>query len=159
MNSPGLTGNDTRFRSSQTGRVLALLLLACLCGCSTFNRDWRRAAVPADHENSIAGPWQGRWRSEVNGHRGGLRCLMVRESDSLCQARFRATYGSIFHFSYSVALVVQPHDVGWEFDGEADLGKLVGGAFYYEGRATRTNLISTYRSKSDHGVFELQRPK
>ena len=84
---------------------------------------------------------------------------MVRESDSRYQARFRATYANIFHFSYSVPLEVQPHDIGWEFDGEAALGKLAGGAYYYEGRATRTNLISTYKSKYDHGIFELQRPK
>jgi len=47
--------------------------------------------------------------------------------------------------------------MGWEFDGEADLGKLLG-MYYYEGRATQTNLASTYRSNDDLGTFEMERP-
>ena len=76
-----------------------------------------------------------------------------------CQARFRATYGGVFHFSYTVPLTLQPHDAGWELSGEANLGKLAGGAYYYEGRITPTNFTSTYRSKYDHGIFELHRPE
>ena len=140
-------------------KLIPLLLALSLCGCSTFNHDWRRAAVPPESQNSIEGPWEGRWRSDVKGHHGGLRCLIVRETNSLYQARFRAAYGGIFHFSYTVPLEVQPHYVGWEFNGEADLGKLAGGAYYCEGRATPTNLISTYRSASDHGIFDLKRTK
>jgi hypothetical protein len=83
---------------------------------------------------------------------------MTPESDSLCRARFRATYGRFLHFSYTARLEMQRHDMGWEFDGEADLGKL-GGVYYYEGRATTTNVISTYRSKYDRGMFEMERVK
>jgi hypothetical protein len=140
-------------------RAIGLLLLAFLCGCSSFNRDWRRASVPPQSENSIEGRWEGRWMSDANHHHGGLRCLMVWGTNSLYQARFRATYGGIFHFSYTVRLETQPHYAGWEFNGEADLGRLAGGVYYYEGRATPTNLISTYRSKSDHGILDLHRPK
>src|SRR6185436_7786366 len=118
--------------------AVALVLMACLCGCSTFNRDWKRAVVPPESESSMEGPWEGSWKSDVNGHRGGLRCLMAHETNSVYRARFRATYGSIFHFSYTVPLEVQPHFAGWEFSGEADLGKLAGGVYYYEGRATPT---------------------
>ena len=53
---------------------------------------------------------------------------------------------------------MHPHDIEWEFDGEANLGTMAGGSYYYEGRATTTNLVSTYRSKYDHGRFEMQRP-
>ena len=42
---------------------------------------------------------------------------------------------------------------------QADLGKLAGGVYYYEGRANATNLVSTYRSMKDHGRFELARPR
>ena len=82
---------------------------------------------------------------------------MTRESDERYQARFRATYGGIFRFSYTVPLSLQAHDVGWELSGEANLGKLAGGNYYYEGRITPTNFVSTYRSKGDHGNFELRR--
>jgi len=142
----------------QTRATLFLLAIA-LCGCSSFERDWRRATVPPASENSIEGRWEGTWKSDVNGHHGGLRCVMVHRTNSLYQAYFHATYHGIFHFSYTVPLEVQPHYGGWEFNGEADLGKLAGGAYYYEGRATPTNLLSTYRSKDDHGIFELKRPK
>ena len=84
---------------------------------------------------------------------------MEQEDNAHYQARFRATYGAIFHFGYTVPLEMQPHDIGWEFNGEANLGKLAGGIYYYEGRATPTNLFSTYRSSKDHGRFELGRPK
>ena len=134
--------------------ILALLL----CGCSSFNREWRRAAARPTSENSMEGRWEGTWSSDVNHHHGKLRCLMVHETNSVYQARFRATYASVFHFSYAVLLEVQPHFGGWEFSGEADLGKLAGGSYYYEGRATRTNFLSTYRSSGDHGVFAMKRP-
>src|SRR2546426_9820651 len=143
----------------QTARLVGLLLVICLCGCSTFNRDWRLAALRPGGQNSVEGAWEGRWLSEASGHHGRLRCLMERESGSLYQARFRATYGGVLRFSYTARLEVQPHDTGWEFNGEANLGKLAGGVYYYEGRATATNLISIYRSKHDHGRFELERPR
>ena len=155
----GYIGYMGRKRRGMLGlSAIGLLLVAWLCGCSTFNGDWRQAAVPLEPENSLAGRWEGRWTSEEGGHHGGLRCLMTRESDSSYQARFRATYGRLLHFGYTARLEMQRHDIGWEFDGEADLGKL-GGVYYYEGRATPTNLISTYRSKYDHGIFELKRLK
>src|SRR5437899_12462894 len=90
-------------------RTIAFFLLAFLCGCSSFNRDWRRAAVPAPSENSMEGRWEGRWTSDANHHHGGLRCLMVQESNSIYQARFRATYGKIFHFNYTARLETEPH--------------------------------------------------
>jgi hypothetical protein len=83
---------------------------------------------------------------------------MTPRTNSVYNARFRATFGGVFHFTYTAQFEFQPHDNGWEFDGEANLGKL-GGVYYYEGRATPTNLLSIYRSKYDHGKFEMQRPK
>jgi hypothetical protein len=136
----------------------AFLVAALLCGCSSFNRDWKRVAGQSQGENTPEGRWEGSWISEGNGHHGGLRCLLSSEEDSQYKARFRATWGGVFHFNYTARFELQPHDIGWEFDGEADLGKL-GGVYYYEGRATTTNMASTYRSKYDHGRFELNRPK
>jgi len=134
------------------------LLALWLCGCSTYNRDWQRASVPPASENSIEGPWEGRWTSDANHHHGRLRCLLTREEDSRYAAHFRATYLGFLRFSYTAHFEMQPHAIGWEFNGEADLGKMGGGVYYYEGRVTATNLVSTYRSKYDHGLFELERP-
>ena len=136
---------------------IAFLLLLAVCGCSSFNRDWRRAASQTTDPNLPQGRWEGSWDSDVTKHHGNLRCLMIADSNSVYRARFRATYGGILHFSYTARFEMQPHFDGWEFNGEADLGKLAGGMYYYEGRANSTNLLSTYRSKYDHGRFDLQR--
>jgi hypothetical protein len=137
---------------------MALLSLLLLCGCSSFNRDWRKAAHQSVAPDSIEGRWEGSWISDVNGHNGKLRCLLIPEEAGRYRARFRATYAKVLRFSYTVPLTFHEHDTGWEFNGEADLGKL-GGAYYCEGRASLTNLFSTYRSKYDHGRFELRRPE
>lgn len=137
----------------------ALLSLLLLCGCSSFNRDWRKAANHSVPPDSIEGRWEGSWISDVNGHNGKLRCLLTHEEDSRYRARFRATYWKVLRFSYAVPLEFHQQDTGWEFNGEADLGKLAGGVYHYEGRASVTNLHSTYRSKYDHGRFELRRPE
>ena len=138
--------------------AIPALLLVFGCGCSSFNRDWRRATAQPSPANSAAGPWDGTWLSDANGHHGKLRCLMTHETNDLYQARFHATFGGIFHFNYTAQFEMQPHNVvGWEFNGDANLGKL-GGTYYYEGRATATNLASTYKSKYDHGTFNLHRP-
>src|SRR5262245_27113820 len=119
-----------------------LLAAALLCGCSSFNRNWRRARAQAVPANSFEGRWEGRWGSEVNGHHGALRCLLTPATNSVYHARFRATYARILHFSYTVPLTAQPHFGGWEFNGEADLGKLAGGVYDYEGRISSTNFLS-----------------
>ena len=146
-------------RQGWFGATAGLCALLVLSGCSSFNRDWRQAATQPPVARSVEGRWEGRWVSEVNGHHGRLRCLLTRESDERCQARFRATYSGVFRFSYSVPLSLQAHDRGWEINGEADLGKLAGGSYYYEGRIALTNFTATYRSKYDHGRFELHRPE
>lgn len=138
---------------------LIALPLLLTCGCSTFNRDWKNAAQQPTPPNSVEGRWEGKWVSEVNGHNGKLRCLISREGDARCAARFHATYKTIFRFSYEVMLDIQPHYGGWEFNGEENLGKLAGGVYFYEGRASSTNFFSTYRSKYDHGIFEMRRPE
>jgi hypothetical protein len=140
-------------------RIALTLLALGLCGCSSFNRDWRSAETLPTSPHSIEGRWEGRWDSEANGHNGKLRCLMTRISDSEYRARFRATYARVLKFSYTAELRMQPHHEGWEFNGEADLGKLAGGVYYYEGRISSSNMFSTYRSKYDQGTFELQRPE
>ncbi len=137
----------------------ALLCFLLLCGCSTFNRDWRSAAKNPAPANSVEGRWEGRWLSDANGHTGALRCLVTRVDEAHCRARFHAIYGKVLRFTYTVPLTIQSHVDGWEFDGEENLGKLAGGVYYYEGRANATNFSSTYRSTYDHGTFEMHRPE
>lgn len=142
----------------QPGRIVATLVLALfVCGCSSFNREWRTAGQQPVTPDSLEGRWEGRWLSEANGHNGNLRCLISRQTNDTYAARFRASYLWVLRFSYTVPLTVEPQEGGWRFQGEADLGAAAGGVYHYAGNATRTNFHSTYRSPADHGVFEMNR--
>jgi hypothetical protein len=144
-----------------------LSALACLfaafwfTGCSTFERNWRAAEQTLERHDDLTGRWEGTWRSEVNGHNDQLRCLMTPLTNGLHAARFHAKYKKgIFRFSfgYSVPLQVRRANDVFRFEGEADLGWLAGGIYRCKGSATATNFFSTYRSKYDHGTFQMTRP-
>jgi len=138
--------------------ALALVLMAC--GCSSFNRDWKKAATAAP-TSDLAGRWSGTWRSEVNGHTDRLRCLMTPLTNGLLAARFQAKYHKgifRFTFSYTAQLSVTNRDGRSEFEGESNLGWYAGGVYRYRGSATGTNFFSKYDSKYDRGTFEMTRP-
>lgn len=134
------------------------LLMALLCGCSSFNRAWHKAGSAPAATDSIEGRWEGHWLSDANGHTGKLRCLLSRDADGEYTAWFRATYWKILRFSYRVPLQVEAHDGVWLFSGSEDLGSMAGGIYHYTGSATPTNFHSTYRSDYDHGIFQMSRP-
>jgi hypothetical protein len=131
----------------------------CVSGCSTFNYEWRREGRKPTPANDITGRWEGSWLSKANGHNGALRCLVWRETNDVLRARFYSTYDGWLHFGYTAFLHPHPGTHGVAFDGEADLGKLAGGVYKYSGHATPTNFFSTYKSKYDHGTFQMTRPE
>ena len=135
----------------------ALFLGGMASGCSTFNREWKAAAVAADPANDISGRWQGSWLSDANQHTGKLRCLVTKLDNHKYRARYHAIYWKILRFSYTVDLNAEERMGRYEFKGSADLGKLAGGVYSYEGHATPTNFFSTYLSKYDHGTFQMTR--
>ncbi|MBL9168303.1 MAG: hypothetical protein JNN07_11225 [Verrucomicrobiales bacterium] len=142
-----------------SGRHLACCLLLILgSGCSSFNRHWKEAAQNPSSSPGLVGAWDGTWVSEASGHQGRLRCLIQQQSATHYQAWFRANYARIFNVGYKVSLQVRSTEDRQVFQGEANLGSLVGGVYTYEGYATATNLFSTYRCRIDHGRFELNRP-
>src|SRR3954469_15756454 len=131
----------------------------CVTGCSTFNYEWRREAKKPTPTNDVTGRWEGTWLSKANGHNGALRCLIWRETNDVLRARYYSTYGGWLHFGYTSFLRPHPGTNGVAFDGETDLGKLAGGVYKYSGYATPTNFFSTYKSKYDHGTFQMTRPE
>jgi len=156
-----------RSKSSPTNRArrlraLAWLVATCaLAGCSTFERDWRDARETPRFQDDMAGRWEGTWRSDRNGHNDQLRAVIATGSNGVYSTQFHAKYKiGIFRFSfgYTVPLQVERTNDTYRFQSEADLGWLGGGVYRYEGAATGTNFFSTYRSKYDHGKFEMRRP-
>jgi hypothetical protein len=139
-----------------------ILAALAISGCSSFNRAWESAGkTRSETGHPIDGRWQGTWLSDANGHTDELRCLITPLSNDVHTARFHARYKigfCRFSFGYSVPLRVQPTNNAFRFDGESNLGWLAGGTYRYEGTATATNFTSTYRSKYDHGTFQMKRP-
>lgn len=132
-----------------------------LCGCSTFNYEWRQAAKKPVPTNDITGPWEGRWISQANGHHDALRALITAVDTNHYDVKFHAAYKKwiTVHFGYTVRMETKPsHDGVVAFHGSENLGKLAGGVYTYDGHADPTNFFSTYKSKYDRGTFEMQRP-
>lgn len=136
-----------------------LAVIAFVTGCSTFDRDWKRAATaPAP---GMSGRWTGHWHSDVNGHNDELRCIITPLADGHLSARYHARYKrGIFRFSfgYTVPLVVTNFNGRYDFSGESNLGWYAGGIYRYRGSASATNFTSAYDSKYDRGTFEMHRP-
>jgi len=139
-------------------KILPWLGLALLSfGCSSFHRDWRAAAHrPAV---GIQGRWEGKWQSDSPKHYGRLRCLLTKIDSEKYEALFHAKYRKILGFGYTAIFVGTNANETFSFAGEADLGKLAGGIYRYEGTISPTNFFSTYKSKYDNGTFRMGRPE
>lgn len=162
------------------GALLLPLLLAAASGCA-FDRKWKHlsaaAAERADladasRADPLAGRWVGTWHSERNNHRGKLRAILtparpgaaVAAADAAdaapaaYRADFDATYLGLLRFGYSMTLAARREGDVIHFHGEENLGRLAGGVYRYEGTADGRTFDCTYRSKSDHGKFQMTRP-
>ena len=139
-------------------RIIIPSVALLLTGCSSFNRDWRAAANYPAPAGDLQGAWTGVWVSETTHHTDKLRCLITKTEAAIYQARFRAKYRHVLTFNYTVPLTVERVSDGFAFKGEADLGKLAGGVYHYEGHANQTDFFSTYSSRYDHGTFQMHRP-
>ncbi|MCI0535396.1 MAG: hypothetical protein L0Z50_09210, partial [Verrucomicrobiales bacterium] len=122
-----------------------LLLAACFSGCSTFHREWKQAAGPPPADD-ISGRWEGAWKSEATGHEGALRCVVTKESPERYRFLYRATWKKVLHGTYVVLQDVRREGNAFKMHGAAELGKLYGGRYEYDGQATPTSFFSTYRA-------------
>ena len=129
-----------------------------LTGCSSFHKEWKAAMNRPVPTNSIEGPWAGDWRSDKNGHHGSLRCVVTKTSETAYRAHFRAHFWKIFRYTYAATLNGTETNGVVALRGEANLGKLAGGVYKYEGKATPTDFQSNYESKYDHGHYQMARP-
>lgn len=152
--------------------VVALGLSSCSIG---YNREWTKAKqeAAAHPPKDMSGPWVGTWRSDKNGHHGDLRCIVsVVGKDGYGEGndphRFHIGQTNRFHYhatfmkflsaTYDVThQIFRSHDQ-FTFSGDQALYGKGSGLYHYEGKATPQTFHATFRSESDHGVFEMKRP-
>jgi hypothetical protein len=136
--------------------LVAGLLLVLLAGCTTFDARYEAALVNRA-QAGVEGAWAGRWQSET-GHGGDrLRAVVTQREPQKLHVIFRAHFWGIFDIDEVVDLnVTSTNPV--RASGEANLGYLKGGVYSYEATITPVKFDATYKSKYDHGVFNLSRP-
>ena len=133
--------------------------LFLLGGCGHFQREWREAGKAESPSSPVAGRWEGRWQSDSPGHGGNLKCVVTETAEHRYRAHFHATYKGILRFTYVAELHGGPSNNVVFFSGTADLGKLAGGVYKYDGSADGTNYLSRYDSSYDKGSFKMARPR
>lgn len=132
--------------------VVGLVLGA---GCSTFDRDFEVALLHGPYTD-FTGPWEGRWKSDVSGHDGKLRCLLSETGVNAYHARFRANWGGIFVFNQDLPLKASLEAGGASFTGSVHLP--FHGAYDWTGRIVGDTFTAEYRTDKDKGTFSLSRP-
>lgn len=140
--------------------ILTGWIIALGTGCSGFHRAWRQEATtnPGYPPSMIEGAWEGEWISDSNGHHGRLRCLLTENEDGTYTTWYHAKYLKFLSFAYAVEVNSNPTDKGYSLSGEADLGKLAGGMYHYEGTISDGHFKASYESKYDDGTFRMTRP-
>lgn len=136
-------------------RNLGHTLAALTTNCPNFKQAWRTADEQSRSGGALEGRWEGEWVSQGNGHRGALRCVLVQLDNTRYRATFHARYARLLRVCYSVELSARPAGQGVALKGEADLGRLAGGVYTYEGQADGGQLQCSYGCRYDHGTFSL----
>lgn len=137
-----------------------------LTSCGSFQGAWRNA-LSTPPPDALQGPWEGEWRSEVNGHRGKLRCVIRAEpgeageeaGDEGNEAAFHywarwAVFSGDFRGRYPVERLGEGH---WRFQGSSDLGWL-GGVYTHRGEVRDGEFRAVYEGSHDRGTMLMRRP-
>jgi len=132
--------------------------------CSKFTGDFQTAAknfkpkaVPA----TAAGPWKGTWKSEVNGHKGPLWCLISKDQKdpALWNFRYRAGWGILKFGDYTHPVKTKLTAKGeLPLNDEMTLPKNFG-TYKVNGTVTPTTFNVRFNGNGDKGTMTLTRPE
>ncbi|MCF7733007.1 MAG: hypothetical protein K9N23_15065 [Akkermansiaceae bacterium] len=147
------------FRLPPLAAALAFILSSC--GTGSYSRGFKTATDAMVRPPATAeGPWQGSWKSAVNGHHGPLWCIVRPAPDrpGHYDFRYRAGWGILRFGDYTHTMPARPaSDGSMKLSGRMSLpGGL--GTYRVEGRLTRDTFEAGYRSTGDHGTMSLRRP-
>lgn len=147
--------------------LIAVSLSSCAGpGFSIAYRDSVTSYRTAENKSPLAGPWEGYWKSDVNGHTGNLRAIATPTPSAACASdgaehysfRYHATWASVLSGGYTSDHLVK-RDADGSYGVRAEKTIPLIGLYSSEGRVVGDQFESSYRSKSDHGVYVLKRPE
>ena len=151
--------SENRRPVSRLALATVALTLLWSSGCSAlsgFHRDFNSPCSCANGEG-LAGCWEGCWESHCTGHHGKLQAIITQVDETHYCARFHGTFFKFLPFEYYMLLTATPDAERYALAGQKDLGKLAGGVYRYQGRATSTDFLANYTSCKDRGVFVMRR--
>lgn len=131
-------------------RLLLLAIAAMLIAQSSL--------VAGEHcvsETDLSGKWKGSWRSEKSNHEGKLRAKLVRRDANHYRATFSGTFMRILPFRYAVTFQAVEQDGNVYLSGSRRLPMF--GAFHFDAESDGSHFHAFYRSRNDHGTFQLYR--
>ena len=142
-------------------RWLAALPLLLLISCSGYQRDFHRATQEFQQNQSPKGPWNGTWKSEVNGHHGPLWCLVSQDPNSqqTWHFRYRAGWGLLKFGDYThrVTTSLRPNG-SLPLNASMTLPSNLG-TYTVKGQITPTEFTVRYEGNHDKGTMTLTRPQ
>ncbi len=104
----------------------------------------------------LAGQWRGNWKSCKSGHRGKLNAQFYRLDEMHVRAKFTGSFAKVIPFRYRPVLTIAHEEPGLMIlEGNKKL-PLVGN-FYYTATVSATGFSATYRSRRDHGIWQMSR--
>jgi hypothetical protein len=131
--------------------VLGLSVLLSLCGCQSFESDWR--AAPTSPADNLTGRWIGTWQNTNNTHSGPLRAVLWQRDTNRFDARFHAGWGKRSG-SFRTKLRGHWQDGTFHFTGKQRIFLV---PITTTGTARPDRLDSGYDSPLDRGSFKLHR--
>lgn len=138
---------------------LTLFPILLLTSCSRYSSDYKKAASKFQQGKTPAGPWEGTWKSNHNGHTGPLWCLVSPDKDpNFWNFRYRAGWGALKFGDYvhRVETKLGP-DGTLPMDASMTLPANFG-TYAVKGTLTPTKFDLRFKGNGDHGTMTLTRP-
>ncbi|MFK7768534.1 MAG: hypothetical protein AB8B55_15030 [Mariniblastus sp.] len=139
----------TNSHTTRTQILLGCLTIFCVLVVQSLNAN---SAL----SDELAGNWRGGWQSCNSGHRGKLNAQFCRIDSTHVRATFKGTFAKVIPFRYRPVLNIVHEEPGLVvLQGNKKIP--LGGNFQYNATISNGQFNATYRSRRDHGIWQMQR--
>lgn len=137
--------------------IILFSSLIFLVGCDSFNRKWSSKIQEKNFNQGETGLFKGHWMSDTNFHNGALYCIIEKGKNGKLDAIFKAKYKRVLVFNYSLPIQATQEKGFIRLKGSADLGKLHGGYYRFDGLIKNNQVDARYYNEYDKGYFKMTR--